>query len=919
MRKFFISFALIAAVAVSFVSCTKEIDHPEESSAPMKTIKVITDIATKTTLEANHENIVWSTDDKISIFNDVDNTKAEVTYAAGEYITVTVPSGTEEIYALYPHYGGNNSGPKSVSVFIANNQTQENPGELNGRHFPMVAKGTVSADNKALISFYPVAGALALNIYKSTLDGTETVESVKVTPASTNTGFYGSQTTNITGNDVEYTSAAGTDDAVTVTLTNGLSLASSAPSNKQTFDGQIYVCLAKQSYAGVKFEIKTDKGTYTITSNSTAFDLVNNDFVPVNINLAKATFVEKPIAVDPTTFSWGLVKDALTVGDKVVIAAAGSDVAMSTTQNNNNRGQIDITKSGTALTAVDDVQVFEVVVGSKSNTVALKCLNGDKIGQYIAAASESNNNMHSVDAIDDNASWSISINGTTGVASVTAQGSYTRNILKYNSGNGVFSCYGSTNTMADVVFYRAGLPSADISFPEESYTVNIGETFTAPELANPNNVTVTYTSSNSDVAAVNASTGAITIGSIAGTATITASFAGNDTYGASFASYIISVIDLSVNDFTWDLTEKSYSSATTDQVKWENDNVMMIADKANATTNANNYLPPTSSSTRFYKNSKLTFRPATGVTITKIEYTATTTGYATAFASSTWSNATASVSELIVTVIPENGTTDIIATIGGTTGASSVKVYYKGSPSVVETEYTITIITPTNGTLTSSATSATQGTEITLTATPAEGYQLGELIVTEATSGAAVTVTNGIFTMPASNVTVSASFIPVQTGEATYSMTIDSATGSNGTCDVTWKNAGTTSVTHNGITWSTTVEGDPAFQGSNTECKIGTKNAPATKVTISTTGFAGKKIKSASLTGYCTTNTGPTLTIMAGDNTMLSATSLVKTNSTTYSSTNNNITLGESSVLSFEINSSAAAGIVISKIEITYE
>ena len=160
----------------------------------------------------------------------------------------------------------------------------------------MVAKGTVSEDNRAIVSFYPVAGALALNIYHTGLNGTETVESVTVEPTD-NTGFVGSQITDLTTDAVTYTQPTGTQTSVKVTLTEGLQLSSTAPTDKQKFDGQIYVCLAKQSYKSVKFTIVTDKGTYVITSSeSNAFDLVNNDFVPVNINLNKATFTEFSIA-----------------------------------------------------------------------------------------------------------------------------------------------------------------------------------------------------------------------------------------------------------------------------------------------------------------------------------------------------------------------------------------------------------------------------------------------------------------------------------------------------------------------------------------------------------------------------------------------------------------------------------------------
>lgn len=545
MKAFYKSIMLIAAAAMTFVSCQKEIENQEIDNGPkMKTIKVSTDIATRTTLDSNHENLVWSSGDKISIFNDVDNANYGVTYSPDdEYIVVEVPGGTTEIYAHYPYYGDNTDGPESASVYISNNQTQKNPGELNGYYFPMVAKGTVSADNKALISFYPVASALALNIYHTGLDGEESVKSVKVTPSSSNTNFTGRQVTDLTGDNIQYTEAA-SSGPITVTLTNALALSSTKPADKQTFAGQIYVCLAKQSYANVKFEIETTKGTYTITSNDTPFNCVNNDFVPVNINLDKADF-EGP--VNPTDFSWTLVKNSLAVGDKVVIAAAASNVAMSTTQNNNNRGQIAITKSSDFLTANDDVQVFEVVAGSSSGTVALKCLNGDEIGQYIYAASSSKNYLRSKNSIDGDASWSIDF-ASTGVATVTAQGNNTRNLIRYNSSDKLFSCYESNTSGADIVFYRAGLPSANLSFPEGSYTANLGGTFTAPALSNPNNVVVTYSSSNTAIATVN-SNGEVTIGSTAGQVTITASFAGNETYSASEASYIIEVIDPSVEQW----------------------------------------------------------------------------------------------------------------------------------------------------------------------------------------------------------------------------------------------------------------------------------------------------------------------------------------------------------------------------------
>ena len=73
-------------------------------------------------------------------------------------------------------------------------------------------------------------------------------------------------------------------------------------------------------------------------------------------------------------------------------------------------------------------------------------------------------------------------------------------------------------------------------------------------------------------------------------------------------------------------------------------------------------------------------------------------------------------------------------------------------------EYTVTAATDIeNGTVTVSSTSAKAGDTVTVTATPADGYELDTITVTGA-SGAVTVNADNTFTMPAENVTVSATF-----------------------------------------------------------------------------------------------------------------------------------------------------------------
>lgn len=141
-----------------------------------------------------------------------------------------------------------------------------------------------------------------------------------------------------------------------------------------------------------------------------------------------------------------LVENAseLVLGCQVIIVANGSDnIAMSTAQNSNNRGSTTATKSAdfkTITNPSDDVQVFTLEKGSASNSFAFHCVNGTVTG-YIYAASSTKNYLRTQSDIDNNASWTISINDRA--ATIAAQGSNSRNLLKYNSSDNLFSCYAS--------------------------------------------------------------------------------------------------------------------------------------------------------------------------------------------------------------------------------------------------------------------------------------------------------------------------------------------------------------------------------------------------------------------------------------------------------------------------------------------
>ncbi len=92
---------------------------------------------------------------------------------------------------------------------------------------------------------------------------------------------------------------------------------------------------------------------------------------------------------------------------------------------------------------------------------------------------------------------------------------------------------------------EGGLTEPNVYFSSTEVSVNLGETetFIVPTLNKDSDGAVTYTSSNTEVATVNAETGVVTFNNVAGTTTITATVAETATYAAAEASYTLTVVD----------------------------------------------------------------------------------------------------------------------------------------------------------------------------------------------------------------------------------------------------------------------------------------------------------------------------------------------------------------------------------------
>jgi len=224
----------------------------------------------------------------------------------------------------------------------------------------------------------------------------------------------------------------GLTEDITATLTdvnNVFSLASTTISRTDSENNGVYVDVTFSPTAAGTF-------TATVTLSSAGAD-------DVTVVLSGTAADDTPVV---GTDSFELVTDASTLAanDEILIAYVSADddvLVMSTTQNTNNRAattDVTLNSDGT-LTPGNEAQV--ITLEKDGSNFMFNVGNA-----YLYAASSSNNHLKTTTTVSDNAKATISI--SSGDATITFQGNYTRNTMRYNPNNSnpIFSCYSSTST-----------------------------------------------------------------------------------------------------------------------------------------------------------------------------------------------------------------------------------------------------------------------------------------------------------------------------------------------------------------------------------------------------------------------------------------------------------------------------------------
>lgn len=869
MKKTLYHIGMLAAAALAFAACSKEaeINQPKEEVTHIATISLgKADVSTKTEVIEGETSASykWLADDA-QYLHVYENGKAGTVANFSLNADKTVATLTVE-------FTGNPTAPYTYTAKYAKTLSDSNNPLIPAEQSPkansfdpaadvLVSKETSDVTNLSdrATEFTFTMGRIA-TVNKMTLTGLEEGEVISTVEFTLDKAFtgYGSP-------DTENGGYKFTNGSKKLTLTYEGSTGT-VPSNGEF---PVYFTCAPVVAAGiVSVVVTTDKNVYTKANT-----LNPNPFEGKTITFSVGTMKRFTMAMSgygeevSSGGKYTLVTRDVDLFDGASYLLVGASSQSSTLyalgeQRTNNRAGVAVTDNNGVITIDNTINAYPIIIETVAGGYTLKDASTN---YYLYNSDTGRNRLHSRENVgDNNAVWTINI--SNGVASVNNVGNTTKGVLCFNptwknntDSNPLFAAYGSVpaNGTAALALYvdlttcveleEAGL-AYSVTSPIEVAWDN-KESFVKPTLANPNNLTVTYSSSDETVATVDASTGDVTfVGN--GTTTITASSAKTDTYKAGSAYYQITVTgapaEKGSKDNPYTPSEARAAAIALEGVASMNDvyvkgiisevTTAYSSSYKNVTFNlSDDGLTTSDQFVAFREKSSYSSTVAAGDAVIvkgKIVYYNSTTpefqadnAIQTLLAKPVISGDENFIETTSVTISAADGSAVYYTTDGSnpdtnssvysaainisattTVKAIAVKdglitgVSFKAFNKV--STYAVNFGAPSNGTITVkhgettlvSGDEIAAGETITITATPSSGYVLASLVYNDGSDHDIMSTKS--FTMPASAVSITATFEESHGG--TYSMTPDQeSTKNNSTSYIT----SLTEFTYEGISW----------------------------------------------------------------------------------------------------------------------
>lgn len=514
MKKIF-SWGLMLAAAFTLTNCAKEITNPDQqpetAGYPFEISASVVD--TKTVNDGMSTK--WVAGDKINLFHAVcDGTdykndgaftisNVDASKFGGSLCETLDVEEEYDWYAIYPYSdkittpGERTSGYIYIGYSSGLNQTGYNSmASLKGSVCPLygVAK-YCAAGTTPSIDMYNLASVVAINITNAT------EEPLTVTTASLTAeeDLVGSYYIDITKTPVVYTPSSSdyVKNTAIVNVSGGTALAK----------GESAVL-----YLAIKpFTAATDE-KLVLSVNGYEKELTMTKDVTFSAGKIKTLnfLYDKETSLEPE--DPGLSGEWLitgTVSNKLYAASAY-------VSGNNLGNVVEIAIVDDKITEVDGLAACKMTItkvtdGTYAGLYTIK----DTKNQYLYAASSSSNNLKAKSTLDANSYWNISQN-SNGTYSIIASKSDNRNVMQFNDGNKLFSCY-ATASQSAVTLYPYSMvvpdltPRIKVADTEKEVAAEGGTITFTYTLANLDGQNVSVSVSDPDMLSASASDGVVTV------------------------------------------------------------------------------------------------------------------------------------------------------------------------------------------------------------------------------------------------------------------------------------------------------------------------------------------------------------------------------------------------------------------------
>ena len=252
---------------------------------------------------------------------------------------------------------------------------------------------------------------------------------IKVNPAY---AIYVSPSLNVNFGSVDK-DAVVADKTITVTLTGvaaatltlagaGASAFTISPAAAMTESGDITISASSAN-------LGTFAATLTISDDD---NNAGSKVVNLSLTVTEPVIAETPVATDSKWVPATEITDGMQV---LIVGVNNTDYSAMGVQNNNNRAAVAASVDGEGVLTPGANTMAFTVVDQLDGTYALRTSNE----KYLYAAASGSNYLKTQDEVDVNAKWTLSL------TSAVAESSSNRNVMQFNSGSSIFSCYGTAS------------------------------------------------------------------------------------------------------------------------------------------------------------------------------------------------------------------------------------------------------------------------------------------------------------------------------------------------------------------------------------------------------------------------------------------------------------------------------------------